>query len=304
MDTIEKLLASLDVRVEPFAVCDVSSGCHLDILADEVCSIHYVLSGEGRLIAKGHETIELSSDQIVLIPAGVPQRIVSNKTENASSSDNSICLQPSENLKWLKSGNGDSDLVLACGRIHASYGTDTDIFGLLAAPLVEAFHHSSRIRTAFESILHEFCEPRVGTIALTSALMKQCLIILLRQLHEAQDKRLPWVGALENQGLMRAIVAMINLPEKPYKIEDLADIAIMSRSSFVEQFSRTLGQPPHEFLSHYRLRRAASLLSVTNLPVKTIANKVGFQSRSSFSRAFKANYHIDPAGYRNKQLPK
>jgi AraC-like DNA-binding protein len=34
------------------------------------------------------------------------------------------------------------------------------------------------------------------------------------------------------------------------------------------------------------------------LPVKTIAFQVGFESRSYFSRAFKAFSGIDPAGFR------
>jgi transcriptional regulator GlxA family with amidase domain len=46
------------------------------------------------------------------------------------------------------------------------------------------------------------------------------------------------------------------------------------------------------------LRRAAQLLTATDLPVKTIAFRVGFDSRSYFSRAFKDFSGVDPAGYR------
>ena len=66
--------------------------------------------------------------------------------------------------------------------------------------------------------------------------------------------------------------------------------------------SKTFGQPPQEFLTNIRLRRAAQLLSTGDLPVKIIADKIGYQSRSSFSRAFKASYGTDPAYYRKQAL--
>jgi transcriptional regulator GlxA family with amidase domain len=91
---------------------------------------------------------------------------------------------------------------------------------------------------------------------------------------------------------------MLDNPQIPYRVEDLAYIAAMSRSAFSERFARVMGQPPHEFLSAYRLRRAAQLLTTTQQPVKTIAELVGFKSQSSFSRAFRARYGKDPAGYR------
>jgi AraC-like DNA-binding protein len=34
------------------------------------------------------------------------------------------------------------------------------------------------------------------------------------------------------------------------------------------------------------------------LPIKTIAGKIGYRSRSNFSRAFKALYGVDPLAYR------
>jgi AraC-like DNA-binding protein len=46
------------------------------------------------------------------------------------------------------------------------------------------------------------------------------------------------------------------------------------------------------------MQRAAKLLATTDLPVKAVAGRVGYRSRSHFSRAFKARYGVDPAGFR------
>jgi AraC-like DNA-binding protein len=47
-----------------------------------------------------------------------------------------------------------------------------------------------------------------------------------------------------------------------------------------------------------RLRRAAQLLTGTELPIKSIAARVGFDRRSYFSRAFKAYTGKGPARFR------
>jgi|TARA_B110001469_G_C9640299_1_gene321916 AraC-like DNA-binding protein len=298
MDITDKLLNALEVRVEPFAICDVRSGSYLDVKAEECTTIHYTLAGHGQIVANRGKAIQLQTDQIILIPPGMSQHIESQQLATNGNLGPSHCLKPTDGLHWLKAGNGDTDIILACGRIHVTYGQDVDIFGLLAEPIVESFHDSPYIRGAFEAILHEFGSPKLGTIALTSTLMKQCLILLLRRLHEQQDWRIPWLSVLNNPRLEGPLRAMLDAPEKNHRVEDLAELAFMSRSSFTEHFTKTFGQPPHDFLTNYRLRRAAQLLTTSELPIKNVADKVGYQSRSSFSRAFKTMYGQDPASYR------
>ena len=65
-----------------------------------------------------------------------------------------------------------------------------------------------------------------------------------------------------------------------------------------ERFKAAYGRTAIDCLKEIRLRRAAHLLTATDLPVKTIASRIGFESRSYFSRAFKDFTGIDPAGYR------
>lgn len=79
---------------------------------------------------------------------------------------------------------------------------------------------------------------------------------------------------------------------------DRHSLAGMSRSSFAERFGRAFGRSPLDFVLMVRLRHAAHLLATTALPVKLVADAVGYASRSHFSRAFKATYGADPSAYR------
>jgi transcriptional regulator GlxA family with amidase domain len=46
------------------------------------------------------------------------------------------------------------------------------------------------------------------------------------------------------------------------------------------------------------MRHAVRLLDANILPVEQVANAVGYLNRSSFSRAFRAIYGVDPSEYR------
>ena len=72
----------------------------------------------------------------------------------------------------------------------------------------------------------------------------------------------------------------------------------MSRASFSDHFSRTLGQGPIDFVQKTRLRVAARLLKVTDLPIKVIAESVGYAGSRPFARAFQAAYGMTPQRFR------
>jgi len=50
-------------------------------------------------------------------------------------------------------------------------------------------------------------------------------------------------------------------------------------------------------VNHVRLERAAKMLNTGQESIEQIANRVGFSSRSHFSRAFKKHTGISPAHY-------
>jgi AraC-like DNA-binding protein len=53
-----------------------------------------------------------------------------------------------------------------------------------------------------------------------------------------------------------------------------------------------------DYLHDVRLRRAAQLLSRGDLSVDEIASKVGFSSRSHFSRTFRDHFGASPLAFR------
>ena len=73
----------------------------------------------------------------------------------------------------------------------------------------------------------------------------------------------------------------------------------MSRASFSNHFSRAFGQAPVAFVQKARLEVAARLLRVTDLPIKVIAQSIGYADSRPFYRAFQIAYGHGPRTFRD-----
>lgn len=83
-------------------------------------------------------------------------------------------------------------------------------------------------------------------------------------------------------------------------ISDISAAASISKSECFRCFDAVIKQTPVDYLTDYRLGRAASLLIETNKPVASIAAKCGFNSASYFGSVFRKKFGISPGQYRSK----
>jgi transcriptional regulator GlxA family with amidase domain len=196
---------------------------------------------------------------------------------------------------------GAKGVLVACGQIRASYKGIFGLFDYLHEPLIGNLGEQPLLRNALEGLINELAEPRPGTRALARALMQQCLIELLRTHYQDGNHDIRWLSAAGNPGLWKVITIIFDHPEAPHSLDTLANHAGMSRSSLVEHFTASLGRSPMDLVKELRLRRAAALLTATDLPIKTIAVQVGYASRSYFTRAFKQQFNQSPSYFRSNQ---
>ena len=79
---------------------------------------------------------------------------------------------------------------------------------------------------------------------------------------------------------------------------DMARSAGLSKAHFSREFSKTFGEPPHQYLLTRRLERAAALLRTTDWPVARICFAVGLESVGSFTTSFRRLFGQSPTAYR------
>jgi len=82
------------------------------------------------------------------------------------------------------------------------------------------------------------------------------------------------------------------------RLEDLAQMAGLSRYHFLRAFKTVTGVTPHQWVLRTRLRDAAQKLATCRSPVTEIALDAGFADLSNFIRSFRAEYGVSPRRYR------
>ena len=89
---------------------------------------------------------------------------------------------------------------------------------------------------------------------------------------------------------------------EPLSVDDMAQHFFLSREYFIKLFRRVAGQTPHAYLSHCRIDQAKRLLESPELPVKSVAARVGFRDQHYFAKAFGRHTGQTPTQYRRCAL--
>ncbi|MDG4858039.1 helix-turn-helix domain-containing protein [Streptomyces sp. T-3] len=85
---------------------------------------------------------------------------------------------------------------------------------------------------------------------------------------------------------------------QPLTLDDLAAQARTSPRTLARRFADQLGVSPGRWLLQQRVAAARVLLEETELPVETVAVRVGLSSAANLRRRFHALLHTTPAAYR------
>lgn len=102
-----------------------------------------------------------------------------------------------------------------------------------------------------------------------------------------------------DEEFLKKAIALVekNMDNCDYNIELFSDDMCMSRMNLYRKLQSITGQKPTEFIRSIRLKKAARLLSATNLSVVEIAEMVGFSTPSYFSKCFKEMFGVLPTQY-------
>ena len=81
-------------------------------------------------------------------------------------------------------------------------------------------------------------------------------------------------------------------------IDMLADKACMSKDHYIRVFKRETGETPNVYITKRRIEKAELALVTSDLPIKGIAQLLGYSDYSYFNRLFRKNAGITPQQYR------
>lgn len=297
MLVLDRLLEHVDLTMQPFALCRLQEGDRFVMTDRREVLVHFVLCGRGVLRYRDI-ALPIAPANLVVVPGGAnhsiePDGSVGHELDAAQAR----CLILPSGIAELV-GGGREDLLVACGRVRVTYGASIGLFDRLREPLLVDFSGDDRVTRLFDGLLSEHRSGEPASARMSELLMQQLLLLVFRRLCVRGECSLPWLAALEDPGLARALDAILRDAAANHTVESLADLAAMSRTVFAERFTGAFGKPPGDVVRAARLQLGARLLRTTDLSVKEVATRVGFASRSHFSRTFKRLFGREPARFR------
>lgn len=109
------------------------------------------------------------------------------------------------------------------------------------------------------------------------------------------------VTSLDEQFMRKALeLVEKNIAITDYSVETMSRDLGMSRTLLYKKILALTGKPPLEFIRSLRLKRAALLLSKSQMNVSEIAFQVGFNDPKYFSKHFKNEFGVLPSKYIGK----
>lgn len=296
---LEKVFENLAMTVDPFATCRLADGWRLNLPCRDWVTLHYTMIGDGELKLGSGEVLNIPGNSLAVMPPNMVHSVQCGTVSNECGIDG----QGDPNAPICELVAGDLDHValwIACGRVQVRYAGGIGLFDHLKQAIVLDFSDDDHMRGVFEALIAEYKKSGPACAAMMNALMNQCLIEVLRAAEAQAGGALPWLSALDDPRIAKVVEAMLDHPEQEYTLETLANFATMSRATFIRHFEKCFGRTPMDYLRDVRLRRGAQLLQTSEMPVDTVAGKVGYASRSHFSRAFHDQYGVSPAEFRQQ----
>ena len=180
----------------------------------------------------------------------------------------------------------------------------------LALPALRALPQSVSLRAGMEPgssslsdtlrmLRHEVETPNFGNHIVVRNLLSSLFVYFMRGWADAASPAAnDWFSALRSPQMTRVLARIHEAPDHAWTLEELAKEATLSRAAFARNFCALVGEPPHQYLTRWRMGIAAQLLEETELRLGEIASRVGYRSEFSFSRAFKLARGIAPSQHR------
>ena len=270
-----------------------------------LCALHYVISGDMYVEVEGEEPLHVKSGELVLLPRNTPH-VMSNRPGQRPVPSGDL-IQPGENgglASIVHGGPGGPLTNLVCGYL-ANEEMRNPLMATLPPMLkVNVSEGASRdwIESSVRYGAQQLSEGHHASSSIMARLSELLFVEAVRAYSESQKvHEQHWLHGLKDQYVGRALAALHDRLAHGWSVADMAEVAGLSRSAFVERFTAAMGAPPMQYLAKSRMLLAKELLVERQKSISQVAAAVGYDAEAAFNRAFKREFGVPPARWRDQQ---
>jgi len=272
--------------------------------AERVVIFHLIVDGECFVTMGSEEPQKLVAGDVIVFPQGHAHLMCSQPGLTAAPGkrlETVLARRP----RKLVFGGGGAATKLVCGYLAC----DDRLAKLLLAGLPSLVRVNMRgssagswLEASVDYALREARSPRPGGAGVLAKLSEVLFIEVLRLYMSEQGRNhTGWLAGVRDRIVGAALNALHQRPAHQWTLSELARVAGTSRSVLAERFQELVGSSPMQYLTQWRMLLAANLLRGSNAQLASIAEDVGYQTDTAFSRAFRREFGAPPAAWRRAQ---
>ena len=288
MNLVNQLFSPLKLEANVFHNGQYCGVWALDASGANKMTFHVVVKGSCYL-KMGDQTTGLQEGDAVFFPSD-SKHVVTN------SLDEDIDVNQAESLP-MNAVLTEPSTGIVCG----NFGHQHPMFERILKQLPEVIIVRRASNSASTRVIDLLLEESIASGGETDILLNRlsdCLFLLMVRDH--LDVESGVFAAMSHPKLTRAMELIHGAPDDRIGLEQLAAEALMSRSAFSTLFKSVVGQSPMDYLKQWRITLAYRWLVDEGISTYEAAIRCGYESESSFSKAFTSVMGFGPGKARAK----
>jgi AraC-like DNA-binding protein len=292
-DALTEILLGLRLDGVEYGRCVMRTPWAVAFPARREASFHFVAQGSCWMRTATRDWLQLNPGDAVLLPHGTAHVMASSPDLPAVEIDTLARKAVSENL-YLVNGAGPQDAaaeqVLFCGAMRFNLDPLHPLLAMMpeAMRAADLGQRDPAVHAMLEAMEREVALDRIGACGILARLADVLAASIIRAWVEcACSDASGWIAAVRCPQVGRVLAAIHRQPERDWSVGELADVMGASRSSFIDKFSSAVGETPAKYVAKVKMFQARHWIARDGMRVATVANRLGYDSEASFSRAFK-----------------
>jgi AraC-like DNA-binding protein len=270
----------------------------------QIIAYHFIIEGSLFVSVEGAPALQAHGGEIVLLPRNDAHTLASGPGLEPKNARDLIQPAADGGLARVSYGGGGAPVHLACGFLASDQLYNPLIDALPKILKIDVRQGTSRnwVEASVRLAANELIEGRHASSSVVSRLCELLFIEAVRNYSlTLEDQERGWLKGLGDQHVGRALALIHRNISNSWSVESLAKEVGLSRSAFVDRFTSLVDLPPIRYLTAWRLQTAKQNLSEKQTTIAQLARSVGYESEEAFSRAFKREFGMSPARWRDQQ---
>jgi AraC family transcriptional regulator, alkane utilization regulator len=278
--------------------------------SERVVSYHLIIEGScwARLADDPDSAIHVNAGELLVVPQG-ETHLIGSAVDLAPTPTELLLAGPMAaapgEVMTVSYGGGGPTTRIVCGFLACDDTLSNPLLSSLPRLFKIDMRHDPRaawLESSLKFAAAEAANSRAGGTIVLARLSELLFVEAIRSCIEALPAhQTGWLAGVRDRYVGRALSLLHGQAVHPWTVDELARKVGLSRSALAQRFTDLLGLPPMQYLARWRMQIAAQELLIGRKTLAAVAEQIGYESEAAFSRAFRREFGMPPAGWRKSK---